>query len=310
MKNKLVTIASVCSFVFTSLSLHAVDAEPAYPPAMSQREIGPIGALPGQTNVLQDGEYEFILFVPSKWKAPASGQVDLRINFHGATWFAIQEHLRGGLNHPMIAFHGGDGSGKYQRPFKDTLRFGRWMKIVEDKLKEGGSPASTKITAVSISSYGAGYAAIREILQSAEYQKLIKRVVIAGAIYADYAKDADGSDTKTPINSQIDPYIPFAQAATLGEKTFVITYSEVLPGPYAGSSECAEAISSKVGGTFAEVELDSSAAANDPDFPLIKRCDVKSFHLWGYAGNTPESHITHARHIADVWRALDDAKNP
>jgi hypothetical protein len=47
-------------------------------------------------------------------------------------------------------------------------------------------------------------------------------------------------------------------------------------------------------------------ATLDPDFPLIHRADLNGFHVWSYGGTDGQAHITHARHLADVWMAIDE----
>jgi hypothetical protein len=40
--------------------------------------------------------------------------------------------------------------------------------------------------------------------------------------------------------------------------------------------------------------------------PLLQRADVGRFHVWNYAGTNAQAHLTHVRHLADLWRALDE----
>jgi hypothetical protein len=89
-----------------------------------------------------------------------------------------------------------------------------------------------------------------------------------------------------------------------GEKTFVLTHSEVPTANYASSAECAWAIIEAVGAPRVMVIPGVIPASNDADFPLRYRSDVGNFHIWGYAGTNAEAHLTHVRHLADVWEAL------
>jgi hypothetical protein len=58
------------------------------------------------------------------------------------------------------------------------------------------------------------------------------------------------------------------------------------------------------------VPAGSLPATQDPEFPLLERADSGNFHLWGYGGQDAQAHITHVRHLADVWMALDAAQKP
>jgi hypothetical protein len=51
----------------------------------------------------------------------------------------------------------------------------------------------------------------------------------------------------------------------------------------------------------------SIAAANDPNFPLLSRADSEGLHVWSYGGEDAQAHLTHVRHMADVWQSLDAA---
>ncbi len=90
------------------------------PPAMPHRDIAPPKDPPqGETVNLVDGETAFALFLPAGWKVPPTGETALTVHFHGAVWFAIDEHLRHGLRTPLIAAYLGEGSSVYQKPFAD-----------------------------------------------------------------------------------------------------------------------------------------------------------------------------------------------
>ena len=70
----------------------------------------------------------------------------------------------------------------YRQPFLDPERLGRMVKLVEQTLKQKGAPEKTRITAVDISSFSAGYGAVRELLKSPENLKLIRRLVLTDSV--------------------------------------------------------------------------------------------------------------------------------
>jgi hypothetical protein len=43
---------------------------------------------------------------------------------------------------------------------------------------------------------------------------------------------------------------------------------------------------------------------------LLYRADIGHLHLWGYGGEDAQAHMTHVRHLADVWKALDACGEP
>jgi hypothetical protein len=79
---------------------------------------------------------------------------------------------------------------------------------------------------------------------------------------------------------------------------------------YGSSAQCGEALIEVVGRSKVNVSRRSIAATLDPEFPLLTRTDVGHFHVWGYDGADAQAHLTHVRHLADMWMALDAVGKP
>ncbi|MGA2173511.1 MAG: hypothetical protein ABSH38_00870 [Verrucomicrobiota bacterium] len=296
-------------------ALPAPAADDVAPPAMPHRDIAPPKDPPrGETVNLKDGDIAFTLFLPAGWQVPPTGETPLTVHFHGAAWFAIDEHLRHGLSTPLLAAYLGEGSSVYQKPFADRERFDRWLQLAVQALRERGAPANTRISAVDVTSFSAGYGAVRELLKSPKYSELIRRIVLSDSMYASLAEGSNAPvETpygifRQPARDQIDVWVPFARAAARGEKTFVLTVSEVPTAGYASSGECAAALIRELNAPVTVIAPLSSAAASDPDFPLKFRADLGNFHIWGYGGTNAQAHMNQVRHMADVWLALDARK--
>lgn len=274
------------------------------PPPMPLRSIAPRGELPGETLEIEDGDRKYTLFLPEAMAK--SSVVALTIHFHSAQWHAIQEHLDRGLKGPLIAFYPGEGSAIYQRSFEDKGRLRRWMDRVLAELLKRGFDQAVKIRYLDITSFSAGYGAVRELVKDPEAFKLMRRVVLADSMYG----GIDPSSTvRRPDPEHILCWLPLAQAAIRREKTFVATYSQIVT-PYASTFECGQALARAAGGEVKAVEKGTFAATLDSQFPLIERFDSGSFHLWGYGGTDGPAHMTHARHLADIWKMLDLAQEP
>lgn len=273
---------------------------------MSRRAIAPADeSARGETLALRDRGTNFTLFLPHGCRVPPSGGVRVAVHFHSAIWFGIQEHLRRGLAEPLICFHPGEGSSVYRRAFEDRERLGRWLGMVEEELRARGAPANTRVTAVDLTSFSAGYGAVREIVKSPEYFRLLRRVILADSLYGSFDERALAAGVRRPAAEHITPWLPLAEAAVRGEKTFVITHSEVPTSAYANSAACAAAVAQAAGLRLEAVAPGSCPAAREPEFPLCARADRGRFHVWSYAGTDAMAHMTHARRLADIWRALD-----
>jgi hypothetical protein len=279
------------------------------PPALTWKEITASTNLPGTVQLIDDKGIRYTLFVPRGWSPPANGDVTLTIHFHGAHWFAIQEHLARGLTGPLVNFDLGLGSDAYRRPFEDQQRFGQLLRSIEKELAKSGSAAAVRVSTIDISSFSAGYGAVRELLKVPEYFQLIRRLVLLDSIYSRFTAINDrGRKSTEPAAEHIEPWLPFAQAAIKGEKSFLITYSQVPTATYANSEETATALLRAAGVPSQPVNPNSSPASSDPNYPLLRRSDFGGFHVWGYAGKDQKAHMAHARHLADFWQALDRAR--
>lgn len=276
------------------------------PPPMPVRAIAPGDEAPaGRQVVLNDRGANFTLFVPQGYAPAASGEVTLTVHFHTAVWFGIQEHLRRGCANPIVCFHAGEGSAVYRAPFEDRERFGRWLRLVEAELVSGGAPTNTRVTAIEISSFSAGYGAVRELVRQPEYRRLLRRVVLSDSLYGGLDAAALAEGRRVVLPEHVDCWLPLAREAMAGEKDFVLTVSAIPTARYASSTECADAILAALGVPKRAVAPGSLPSADDPDFPLRHRADQGRFHVWYYDGTNAPAHLTHPRHLADVWRALD-----
>jgi hypothetical protein len=282
------------------LSQGEPDRQPQ-PPAMPHREISPpIERRP--FTVVRDGDVSFELFLPAR---PEPGETPLTIHFQGASWHAAEEHFERGLCGPLIVFNNGSGSSVYRAPFEDRQRLARWIMLVEAELRQrwgGGYP----VGAVDISSFSAGYGAVREIVKSPEYRQIVRRIVLSDSMYASWTSASD----PRPLPEHIDVWLPFCLEALAGRKTFCFTYSQVPTEGYASSSSCAKALATALGLPIKPVRTGDEPATAEKRFPLLARADRGHVHLWSYGGEDGPAHLTHVRHLAAVWKALDAVGAP
>src|SRR5439155_9108488 len=124
----------------------------------------------------------------------------------------------------------GSVSSAYQTPFAaDTTLFGD---VLNDALTTARSQASIPDNAnwrkVSVTSFSAGYGAVREILKQPTYYSRIDAMTLADTIYASFTSSTD----HTPLDSQMVDFRSYAQAAANGNKTLVLSHSQVLTYTY------------------------------------------------------------------------------
>ena len=272
------------------------------PPVVTLRDIAHMPHL-AKGEKVQLAEHA-TLFVPEGYDVPASGEIHLSVHFHGVDWFPIEEHHRRNATNPLLIFGGMEGSSKYQKPFEDKNLFSNLLKDVENYFKTHGAPQTSRVTSVEISSFSAGYGAVREILKSPEYVNMIKTLILADSCYASFATPGGGADRK-PLPEQMEPFISFARLAADGKKDFVMTFSQLVTKDYASTSDTARALVAGVDGEFKNIPPDSILSANHYlKYPLLYRYDKGGLHVWGYGGDDPGAHMAQARATADFYQAL------
>src|SRR5688500_13043494 len=158
------------------------------PPRMMKRAIAkPAQDPPGEQVQISDQGNSFTLFIPANYQAQG-GDIELAVHFHGAAWFAIQEHLRAGRVTPLLSIYLGEGSTLYRNGFQDPERLPRVLKAAAEEIRFR-SGKRVRVTSLDFSSYSAGYGAVREIVKSPENVKMIRRIVLADSMYASYGPD-------------------------------------------------------------------------------------------------------------------------
>src|SRR5688500_12581207 len=176
--------AAISTLLIPPGSAQAAGAVPE-PPTLAWKEITANTNIPGTVQHLDNKIVKYTLFIPNTWSAPANGDVTLAIHFHGAHWFAIQEHLARGLRGPLVNFDLGLGSEVYRRAFEDEQQFAKFLRSIEKELaKRAGR--DVRISNVEISSFSAGYAAVRELLKVRSEERRVGKE--CGARRAQYTR--------------------------------------------------------------------------------------------------------------------------
>lgn len=222
----------------------------------------------------------------------------LALHFHTSPAFALREHQRAGYRFPLVSIMLGSGSARYRAPFLDPTLLPRILQAVEGGLRSR-HPSADTIRDIDITSFSAGYGAVRELVQQTGSRSRIRRILLSDSLYAGLVSGADGSGPRVVQPDQIECWLPFARDAVAGRTTFVLTYSQIPTPSYASTAECATALMAAMG---------LQARILPPDagrWPLISRCDSSQFHLWGYGGTDADAHLVHPRTAAEVWRTLD-----
>ena len=220
--------------------------------------------------------------------------VPLIIHFHGAPGL-IESHVAGYLpKSALITVQLGVGSSAYRRPFEQPDLF-------RNLLTEAGQALSIKRgwSSLTLTGFSAGYGGVRQILRRPEYFALVNNVLLLDGMHASYSPEAKPlADGGTIQPSDIDIFVTFARAAVAGRKTFVITHSEIFPGTYASTTECADYLLSQLA-----LKRRPKQSNGPMGMQQLSAADAGGFHLRGYSGNSAPDHVDFL-HAMPAWFAL------
>lgn len=220
--------------------------------------------------------------------------VPLLIHFHGAPWLIEQHVARYSPKTALIAVQIGSGSSVYRKPFERTDLF-------RDLLAEAAQEFGLKRgwASITLSGFSAGYGGVREILRRPEYFAQVNNVLLLDGMHASYSPEgkllADGGTIQA---SDVDAFVSFAREAVAGRKTFVVTHSEIFPGAYASTTECADYLLSQL-----SLKRHPKLASAPIGMQQLSVVDAGGFHLRGYAGNTAQDHVDFL-HAMPAWFGL------
>lgn len=249
------------------------------------------GALPaavGTTYTLPEGS-GYTLFVPANFQP--SAPIDLMVHFHGSNSVYASNDQYAKLNALSVTINLGGLSGSYQTPFaNDTTLF---QKVMDDALAKARSlstiPDNATWRKVGVTSFSAGYGAVREILKQPSYYNRIDAMVLADTVYASFTSSTD----HTPLDSQMIDFRRYAQDAVAGTKTLYLSHSKVLTYTYCNTIETADDIMA-----FAGVTPTATSQTGLGGLQFYRTARKGNFTMFGANGDTGDDHLLFENYIA------------
>lgn len=245
--------------------------------------------LPGRRVPLAVGT----LFVPDAVADRA--EVPLLIHFHGPAWIA--EIAGAGVGAVVVAAELGSGSSVYARPFQTRGAFAAL-------LAEAEAQSGKRVTSVMLSAWSAGYGAVREILRGPDASR-VSGVLLIDGLHTDYLDAPDArsglADSSAPRleTSRLAPFLTFARAAVEGRVAMLVTHSEIFPGTYASTTECADWLLGALG-----VARRATLEWGPMGTQQLSEAHAGRFRLLGFAGNTAPDHVDQLHALPEFVRRL------
>jgi hypothetical protein len=238
------------------------------------------------------------VFIPSTYQ-PRSGNVaDVLVHFHGDPQTVWNNAKYAQLNAIVVTVNYSGLSSAYSTPFSNASLF---QTVLDESLakvrQQADIPDSLQWDQLGVSSFSAGYGAVREILKSSGYRNQIDALLAADSLYATTAGDG------TPLDSQMADYKTFATLAKNGQKTFLYSHSQVPTFTYETTGECGDELMQHLGISTSAYNVNGLGTLN-----FYRRAQSGNFKLWGALGSDGDSHLEHLRYIGEFYKQLPLAK--
>ncbi|MEM6333526.1 MAG: hypothetical protein AAF823_09340 [Planctomycetota bacterium] len=226
------------------------------------------------------------VIVPESFVSEGASEVDLVFHFHGGARAVCGQMVAAEIDAVLVVFSPGGFSSAYRVPFEDADRFGRTLDGALALLKAEGVVAEDGDWGrVAVTSFSAGFGAVRELLKHERYTERIDAIQMADSIYAGYVGDPE----QRAVNpAHMAGFAAFAERAAAGERVMVVTHSYIVPPGYAGTHETADYLAERVGVAFESVDEEGPGGMR-----IDRRATVGGLHLIGGAGDDAAAHMLH-----------------
>jgi len=282
---KMQKLSKISIFLLSIISCHVIFAQSQYPSPIEEHSRAHERVEKIDHNGLSF-EFENLLPKPIEVYIPNKkfncDSTSLIIHFHGSSYvpkYAVDHSDR----HFILAtVNLGHGSSAYEKPFIKNDKFVELINTISDSL-------NMIFENIYISSFSAGYGAVRAILNNSKYFKIIDGVILLDGLHTDYYPDrltiADGG--KLNID-KLSCFLELANQAINENKTLIITHSEIFPGTYASTTETANYLINELG-----LNRKSILKWGVIGMQQTSEVSIGNFHVFGFAGNTAPDHIDH-----------------
>jgi hypothetical protein len=214
----------------------------------------------------------------------ARPRVPLIVHFHGSAWLMEYHIMRNLPEFALVTVNLGAGSGIYSQTFSDAKLFRSLLDQALARLRETTKQAvSWKM--IILSSFSAGYGAIRSILRSSENYRLVDAVFLADSLHTSYVPEGKSGSLDEGL---LDVFARFAEEAAQGRKHLRITHSEVFPGTFASTTETADYLLHRLG-----LKRKPVLQWGPIGMQQLSVAHVGNFYLTGFAGNSAPDHLDH-----------------
>jgi hypothetical protein len=242
------------------------------------------------------------IFIPSNYY-PRANAADILVHFHGDPQTFWNNARYANLNAVIVTVNYSGLSSAYSTPFSNATSPSLFQSLLDEartRVRQEPDISDRLLwDKLAVSSFSAGYGAVREILKSATYRNDIDALLAADSLYASTA--ADG----TAVDSQMVDYKTFATLAKNGSKTFLFSHSQVPTFTYESTAETGDELMQHLA-----ISATSTSANGLGTLNFYRTAQAGNFRLWGATGADGDSHLEHLQYIGEFLEDLPLAKAP
>jgi len=211
---------------------------------------------------------------------------DLLLHFHGVSYVPRHAvyHLKQNLILAVINL--GSGSSVYEKPFFKESVFPDLIEMIIESVS-ANKLINVRTSRVILSSFSAGYGAIRAILKN--HQTIVEGIILLDGLHTDYIPSGRVLAQGGELNiKKLIGFVDFARLAIENKKVFLITHSEIFPGTYASTTETADFI-------IKTLKLNRKPVLEwgPMGMQMISKTKKSGLSILGFAGNSAPDHIDH-----------------
>ncbi len=246
------------------------------------------GSPPGRRLALSLGT----LFLPEK--LTREGKAPLFIHFHGATWLA--EVAAAQSQSAVITVQLGAGSAVYAKPFADPKRF-------TELLDEAQAKAGMEFGPIRLTSWSAGYGAVRQILRSEAGYERVQGVLLLDGLHTGYVGGKPGPMESELETDGLEVFVRFARDAVAGKKEMLVTHTEIFPGTFASTTETADYLLRQLG-----LKRTATLKWGPMQTQQLSEVQKGGFTLLGFAGNSAPDHVDLLHALPEFLKRITKAR--
>lgn len=210
----------------------------------------------------------------------------LLIHFHGAGYVPKHAGYESGRPFIVAAVNLGSGSAVYENEFRDESTFPRLVETIRTCVSER-APTEIEISRIYLSSFSAGYGAVRAILKN--HPSVLDGILLLDGLHTDYVPSGRVLAQGGVLNTEkLTGFLEYARLALEGKKQFLITHSEIFPGTYASTTETADYLINSL-----HLQRHAVLKSGPAGMQMLSETHRSGLTILGFAGNSAPDHIDH-----------------